>query len=211
MSRILCTIPDSFALDLNHTNSTGLLPCNHRRKVTAGISGFKQTWECPTETRSNQLTNQLPAWAVLTVDRERLFFPEGFAGCMQACAFGRSLIWWIDRSLTTKIFGLFTGSNVRGGRPQLAEHNLLAVGHRLRYRRDRHGHLPSRVSIPTISFVSLFYSLLVHGPLDSFRCPRMQLHSRKCLTRCRFAKLSGAAPSYRAKSLDPFILTSHDP
>lgn len=96
---------------------------------------------------------------MLTVDRERLFFPEGFAGCMQACAFGRFLIWWIDRSLTTKIFGLFTGSNVRGGRPQLAEHNLLAVGHRLRYRRDRHGHLPSRVSIPTISFVSLFYSL----------------------------------------------------
>ena len=85
---------------------------------------------------------------------------------MRACAFDIDVGRYrsIDRYLPTSI------SNVRGGWPQLAKHNLLAFGHRLRYRRDRHGHLPPRVSILSLllplSSLSLDF-LPVVFPMDT--------------------------------------------
>lgn len=87
-----------------------------------------------------------------------------------------------DRSIVNRrISGLFTGSNVRGGWPQLAEHNLLAAGHRVRYRRDRHGHLPPRVSVPKDFLLLSTGSVISAGSFSGSRGKgadeRMQLRS----------------------------------
>lgn len=131
---------------------------------------------------------------------------------MRACAFDIDVGSGRDRSIDRWRGGslpLFTGSNVRGGWPQLAKHNLLAFGHRIRYRRDRHGHLPPRVSI---LFLPLFLSSTLLLDLLSTVFPReMQPNSRAYTTFIQTREIINPADSIHVffRENSSFVLTSN--